>query len=298
MAWAGFWTTHKLAGELVGCGHTHKRAPGQHGRTGGRPRPSWMAGKVGRLKRTERDVVLLEDAGRVRLGHRRHDGRVGLAGEAVGGGVDAGELDADGCGQTSRGQRSALRGSGGRAQGESASDLRTEKSDLTLASVIECRTTDLRSPDCSAAPERSTNFLCLFCARRTGGERLARVAMGEASRTTAWRALQHRAERLRRRRPRAFGLAEAQLAERRADVRHERAAERVIWVVGRERVGIAEGGVGRLRGGDRGGDVVARNGKKRWGDLHSSHLGGRGHASGVGADGHVSFRRSRNSVSD
>ena len=47
--------------------------------------------------RTERDVVLLEEARGVRGHVRRHDGRVRLSRERVGRVVDAGELDADGC---------------------------------------------------------------------------------------------------------------------------------------------------------------------------------------------------------
>jgi hypothetical protein len=88
-------------------------------------------------------------------------------------------------------------------------------------------------------------------------------------------------------------FSEAQLAEVGADGGDEGALERVVGVVGREGVRIAERAVGGASGVDGGGNVVLRwHGGGRGSDGSSVHVevgeagGGRGGGRGLGADGH------------
>lgn len=103
MAWAGSWTTHKLAGELVGCEQTTRRKrPSEQkgGYTEARYR-AWDKARNAQvcgcgMMLTERHVVLLQGAGRGRGCLWRDNGGVRLARERVRRVVHAGELDADG----------------------------------------------------------------------------------------------------------------------------------------------------------------------------------------------------------
>lgn len=99
--------------------------------------------------------------------------------------------------------------------------------------------------------------------------------------------LEHVLERRLGRLPLALGLAEAQVAERRADVDRDRSANRVLGVGHGEGVVLGEGRVGLLSRGDGGRDVVgggAAGGGGRRGDLEVGHGGGG--LGLVGADGH------------
>ena len=114
---------------------------------------------------TEVGVVLLQRAGGVRVGVGERDGRVALAGLREGGVVDAGDAQAERC--ASKQARVSLRCcAGARAFKRNGASLPMGKVDWTEFMVILCSTTDLRSPWCSAAPERSVNFFCAPTAHR------------------------------------------------------------------------------------------------------------------------------------
>ena len=109
----------------------------------------------------------------------------------------------------------------------------------------------------------------------------------------------------RRRRPRGGVGAEAQVGERGADVDAHGALERVVLVVGVERVGLVELLlVGALAGGDHralhgGGGLALGHGRHHLGVLRGHHLGGdgegllqlRGQVTGLGTHGHLGLKK-------
>lgn len=112
-------------------------------------------------------------------------------------------------------------------------------------------------------------------------------ALGRAAERGELLLLEHVLERRLGRLPLALGLAEAQVAERRADVDGDRSANWVLWVGHGKGVVLGEGRVGLLGGGDGGRDVAnggTLGGGGRRGDLEVGHGGGG--LGLVGADGH------------
>lgn len=110
-------------------------------------------------------VVLLQRAGGVRVGVGERDGRVAFARLREGGVVDAGDAQAERC-ASKQARVSARCREGARAFERDGERSPMGKVDWTEFMVILCSTTDLRSPWCSAAPERSVNFFCAPTAHR------------------------------------------------------------------------------------------------------------------------------------
>ena len=109
------------------------------------------------------------------------------------------------------------------------------------------------------------------------------LLLGRAVERRVFFALQNRAERLLRGRPRALLLLQAQLVERRAERHDDGAVEGVLRGVGGVRGALGEVRVGRLRIGDGGGHGIHGRELGRGG-----LLGANGHRKGV--EGQCSFQ--------
>ena len=135
--------------------------------------------------------------------------------------------------------------------------------------MVGGRAHTLRSPCCSDAPSRATNFFA-WTARVEKGECVSKLLVGRGVWQIQGALLTDRLERLRRRRPGALGLLEAQVVERGADRDDDVARERRALRLRRERVALGEGGGLRLHLGDGGAEVggggVERGGANGHGD--------------------------------